>query len=1516
MALSTFKSRPGLTRLLTAVLASIGLTVLMLLGLRSFAPAHGAPAQPLAPDLQVDKQGPETAFAGEFITYTIHVTNATGVPLDGVIITDTWTKQDYTGAYETEGNVSVVSVTVVQQPVKFAQFSLAPMPASSHGILRIPMFISTSLQPDYNGTPTILGDSVVITTSTPSKTAGSDNVNTVVIGPVLRLTKVASPATTRPGRLITFTLALENKNRSDAIDATNVVISETLPNHLMHYSAIPVEWATYYPATRTIQWNVPTVTVGSFAYVTFTARVTPTQVFGNTNNPRANCRAFADHLPKPIQCYQDAQFSVDNVFEKKAFTVSPPPQTGTISRTFPNRVLTYTVYVYNPFTETVSSLRITDTLPQYGTTPAMFQYLGLVGSQPNPPTLVNYSSNIVIWDTPPIGAWSVYSFAFRAFVPPYMPIATNQTQELYTNKVGGSYADVALPANTGNDDSMKVFVVPQILTPKIVTPSKQLFGLPVTYTLTISNSGPTTIRDIRITDTLGCSFTWGRLISGQTPNVPAPNMAVWEGITLTGYAQTTMVFSATVYGALNATCYNTIEGYSPDTYIVKRTQLAPVVVDVPFRYNKTVNPSSVVLGGSIEYTVQQFNVGGINATMNGFTDVLPLGFYYGASPVYTDPISMPLLANHQNQYQKTFPVNVVTTAEPCDNLPRAVPQKAYTFGMRIIDPPTLAYFWVNAADAAPVTVHPQVKASKLVSPSAVLPGGIVTFTIVLSNNTALAVNQVRVTDTLPGGFQYGGVLPGTDDPISTISSNIVWIDQDVPASGVRTLAFTVTAPTTLATYQNIVKASSMSNPLICIPRTTSSITVKPPRIRMSNKTATPNTVGPYGLFTYDLSLLNEGPFAITMSRFTDTLPGLTGHPWKFIAMQSGDPQPVSTDPPAWQNLTINAGATLRLRFTVRTDTQFGTYPNLPATSPPPMGAGQYTATLPAGWVITAASSIDAKVSVIPGVGLNKEVSPTEATTGGSVIYTITLVNLSGSTINNVRVTDTLPSGFTFESAVAGDVPLTASPLVWSLGNIQSGEQYKKVLAFRVRIANNLPSSTYYNRVDARSDNILIPSTDLIAPVVVHGVPTLQLSKSAAPSQAKPGREVTYTLVLANPEDQGITARITDTLPNYFSFAGMVSGPSPSLTGPQLVWPNLTVPAHTTTTLVLRALVAADTPDGVYYNQLDGISQYGTIPGTGPTAPVEVAAPRFDIQVSKTNETSFTPLGGTTIYKLYYTNTLNPLNITATNVVLTDIFSPAAHLIADAPGWNMVSSGVYTRLIGDLPAGTSGWVTFTLNVPSDLPVEYLSITNTVQISAEPPPEVPDASETPTNNNASTDTDVVRGADIVVTGLTASATRFRQGGIMTVWVTVQNQGPDATQGPGGYDYFGTDLYVKPANSAPPSGPGDRYLGACPTATNYCPSTIRRDLYKLTRPSGEGLAPGESWVLTYTYAIPTAGEQWLYVQADTFWGENGDPDPTMFGSSQHGRIVEGREDNNILGPVSVYVDHTVYLPMVLRR
>ena len=354
-------------------------------------------------DLQIDKIGPDTALADSIITYTLLVTNNAAVPLNGVIITDTWNSQLYSGTYEASGAVAVIEpVILVTQPVKYAQFNLAPLPANSSGRIQITMAITGGLQPRYTAQPTVLGNSVVITTSTPGVTANTDSVNTLIVGPILQITKTVTPTSARPGQVLTYTFRLDNRARSDAIDGTNVVISERLPSNVLFEAAYPPGIATYYPTTNTVLWRLAqSLPVSTSAYLTFTARITPTTPYGNLTNSRANCAVFADSLPLGIICSTDVTVQVNDVFEKAGHTISPPAQTGTISRTFPNRIMTYTVSVYNPFTQTVSGMFVTDTLPTYNNVPTQtFYYSGLLSAGPQgPPTVVSQTSWIVAWQT-------------------------------------------------------------------------------------------------------------------------------------------------------------------------------------------------------------------------------------------------------------------------------------------------------------------------------------------------------------------------------------------------------------------------------------------------------------------------------------------------------------------------------------------------------------------------------------------------------------------------------------------------------------------------------------------------------------------------------------------------------------------------------------------------------------------------------------------------------------------------------------------------------------------------------------------------------------------------------------------------------------------------------------------------------------------------------------------------------------------------------------------------------------
>lgn len=1521
-------TRSGAIRGLRALsaMAGAGVALGLLLGL-CLSPTRVARGEPAAgTGLQISKSGPVTAMAGAAITYVIVITNATTSVLAGVIVTDTWNTQTYTGVYEYGGAVQVNSFFLSTSPMMYAQFELAPLPANSTGVITMIMYITPTMMPRLTPVvgPAILGNSVVITTSTPGVTANNSNIQTPIVGPLLRLTKSYTPTNIVPriGQLLTYTFKLENVFRSDAADAENVSVTERLPGNTIFKAAYPSDIAVYDEAKKAVQWSlIQTLPVSSAAYLTLTVQISPSAPYAAISNPAANCDTRAAGMPFVINCASNVSANVDDIFEKVGQTVSPPPQSGAISSTFPNRIMTYTVTVYNPFSDAVTGMIVTDTLPNYSSlADSTFQYLDLVSASAGLPTVVASTTQAVAWSLPTIAGWGAYSFTFRVLVPPQTRIPDNATVQLYQNKLGGNYAGIVLTTNDGShDNSMKVNVVPQIQLIKTVTPTQQTYGFPVTYTLSVSNSGPTVIRDIVLTDVLPCNFQWDSLVSGQTPITASGKMIGWSGITLTGYAQTTLaVFRAMVFdvsGTSAKICYNTVQGYSPDTYIVRRTNLAPVTIPAippstpPFVFTKTVTPASVVLGGQVIYAITIANRSAVAATMAGFTDTLPAGFYYAGSSRFYEATSLVLQPLQANAYRAAIPVDVVSTTVACDSMPTTIYQTQNKLLLEIAAPPELAGLWGNPGNVAGLQVRPQAQAYKTVSPAAVLPGDMVTFTVTLSNNTSSLIDTVRVIDTLPAGFTFGGMVSGAG-PGAISGQDVNWYDQNIPPGGKTTLVFTAAAAVNANTYTNYVKATSMSNSLICIPKTSAAVAVKQGIVEI-NKSASPTSVGPLGQFNYDITLNNLGPYTGTVEAFTETLPGIVGYPWRFIAMQSGDPTPVTTNPLVWTNLSIGAGKQFHLRFTVRVETQVGDYPNLVYQSPL---AGLMTGTMQSPWILRPVSSYgNSPITIKPGVGIAKDASQDMVMTGETVIYTITLANVSGSVVNNLRMTDTLPADFTWDGLVSGDAPAQIDPPVWAFSSVAVGT---KVIVFRARVASMAPSGVRYNRVTATAAGIAIAPTGNTAQVEVVGIPTLNLGKSVAPPIAVAGKEVTYTLTLFNPDRRSaVTARLTDTLPPSITFAAMIDGPVPVAIAPQVVWDNVVVPANTTLLLVFRATVAPDVPPGYYYNRLDGFSPQLVFDSTGPAAPLLVASSSYDLRLTKSNGANVTPIGAQTVYTINYAHASNVFDYTVTNIIITDTFAPADYLLAAAPGWNLAAPGVYTCVVNDPRSGASGFVTLGLRVDNAIPPEYYTITNTAEIGSGSVPDIPEAAESVLANNIARDIDTIRGPDLVIVPNSVSITpaRLRQNGTMTVVVKLLNQGVDVAVGPDGQAWFGTDLYIKPVNAPAPINPGDRYLGACPTLTDYCPNALRSN--QIGYYLGGGLAPGQLATLTYTVKPASSGWQWLYFQADTFWGKNGDPDPTAFGSSAHGRMFEGVESNNIYGPVLIFVNPNVYLPLIRK-
>src|SRR5262249_6794226 len=154
----------------------------------------------------------------------------------------------------------------------------------------------------------------------------------------------------------------------------------------------------------------------------------------------------------------------------------------------------------------------------------------------------------------------------------------------------------------------------------------------------------------------------------------------------------------------------------------------------------------------------------------------------------------------------------------------------------------------------------------------------------------------------------------------------------------------------------------------------------------------------------------------------------------------------------------------------------------------------------------------------------------------------------------------------------------------------------------------------------------------------------------------------------------------------------------------------------------------------------------------------------DLVVSKSDGGASVNAGGTVAYTINFSNA-GPTD--ATGVVLTE-FLPAGSTFNPAgstPGWAAVGTSEFRFAVGNLAAGASGSVVFSVTVPSPVPVALEQLVNTVNINDDGT-HGPDSN--PDNNSATDSTPINAAPDLVITK-TDGGTSTRAGGIVLYEIT---------------------------------------------------------------------------------------------------------------------------------------------------
>lgn len=683
--------------------------------------------------------------------------------------------------------------------------------------------------------------------------------------------------------------------------------------------------------------------------------------------------------------------------------------------------------------------------------------------------------------------------------------------------------------------------------------------------------------------------------------------------------------------------------------------------------------------------------------------------------------------------------------------------------------------------------------TKIASPSPVNHGELLTYTLLIENNTPDDLTNISVTDTVPANTTCVEI----NTPPHWFSQGVLncqstgkaawFLPSPSSGGGVITSGTSVLLAYTVRVDQPLPDLSEITNDAFSYgvkadsPTTytdsgadTVTATVYAPEWNISKSALT--TIQPGERLTYTITAENVGHLATQGAyTITDVIPDNT----TFI----------TTTPTAQQN-----GNTLTWGFTDTldvNDTRVVTYV-VQVTSPLTDGETIVNSTysVTGGNVFTGAAGTPfiTLVSSTADLTVTKTATPDPIVEAGALLtYTLTVTNQNtaqGPALN-VVISDTLPANTVFQNAgfiapATGVVTPNGNTIRWALDDPISvnGQAQVQVVA---RVQSPLVSGT-----------LLINSPAVSAtnsPAVINGNPVTTvissssriegISKVVQPATVAPGETVTYTITITNTGNQTATGvQVTDTLDSNF--------PTSSFNFSKVTVPGRDINGTAGITTVVFSTAAPSLP-GVYSNTLVTVTNGTEIDILGETAPVQVTSPAFTL--SKVAARSVITAGENLSYTLTYTNS----GVSAgTNVLISDTLPAGVTLIDSNPITDFQTGNEVGWLVGTVGSNVTGTIVLTVSVPASFDDNTvinnsatLTSTELVGDSAGPIP-------------------VTVRAPVLNLSKSAGANPVDAGGILTYTLTYSNSG-GASASVRITDTFDANTSFASANPAPTGGTG---------------------------------------------------------------------------------------------------------------